>query len=426
MKVRQAVLAASLVAAMISTAWAASADDAAPTRITWLASTGQSPHAADSKAKLWFQAKVDAWLKRHPNVTLDISYETNDINGAMTHLQQQIDAGRGPDFASLDSFFLNRFYAKLQPLDAYYPAGDPADFVSFARAGMHGPDGRLKALWVGTDVRALFYRKDLVKVPPKTWDELLALAPDLEKQKITPYLFPGGRGEASVMEHLGMFWAMGGRLVDDKGRAVFGQDANRDDWVKILTFMKTAVDSGVSPRRVAGYGFEADMNPELMRGNVAMFLGGSWMASQLQDLGDKHDWAAAPIPMPTAGTGAATAAGGWTYGVFTADAAKQKLIVELVNDMAASPEGMSGEVTALGNLPTRMSVAKMDTAYFNGENTKVFDHMLSTGKARPGASVYPIISTELQVAIADVVTGQQTPEAAIDQAAKRVQLQSGE
>ncbi len=425
MKTRNIVLAALLIGAMVSRAHIVRADDGPPIQITWLASTGQSPHAAESPVKQWFQSKVDAWLKKNPNVRLEISYQTNDINGAMTHLQQQLDAGRAPDFASLDSFFLSRFYAKLQPLDTYYPASDIKDFVSFANAGMHDADGTLKALWVNTDVRALFYRKDLVKTPPKTWDDLLALAPGLEKQKITPYVFPGGRGEASVMEHLGMFWAMGGKLVDDKGNAAFGEGANRDDWIKILTFMKASVDSGASPQRVASYGSEADMNPELVRGNVAMFLGGSWQPGQLHGLGDKHEWGVAAIPMPDAATAASTAAGGWTFGLFTADPVKQKLIVELINQMAASPEGMSGLVQALGNLPTRVSVAAMDTPYFKTDDNKVFDAMLSDSHARPGAAIYPTISTELQVAIANVITGQQKPAEAIDAAFKRVQLQAG-
>ena len=80
--------------------------------------------------------------------------------------------------------------------------------------GMRGPDGKLKALWVNTDVRVLYYRKDLVANPPKTWDDLIAQAAELSKRGLTGYLYPGGRGEGAVMEHLPMFWSQGGELVD--------------------------------------------------------------------------------------------------------------------------------------------------------------------------------------------------------------------
>ena len=296
--------------------------------------------------------------------------------------------------------------------------------MPFASAGMHDPQGHLKALWVNTDVRALFYRTDVVKTPPKTWDEMLATGADLKKQGLTPYVFPGGRQEAATMEHLPMFWAMGGKLVDDNGKAVFGEGDNRAAWVKILTFLKTLVDNGVSPTRVSDIGSENDEYPEIMRGQTAMFLGGSWMPNQLKALGDKHEWGIAPIPMNGA-VGPSTAAGGWTFGVFTPDPAKQKLAVDFINFIAAGKDGMAGAVTAESNLPTRKSVAAMDTPYLNQPNVKTFSSMLAYGQARPGAAIYPTISTELQVAISSTVTGQKTPEKAIDDAWARVQQQSG-
>jgi multiple sugar transport system substrate-binding protein len=42
--------------------------------------------------------------------------------------------------------------------------------------------------------------------------------------------------------------------------------------------------------------------------------------------------------------------------------------------------------------------------------------MLEHGKARPGVPVYPKISEELQVAIGTVLTGETTPEEALDRA----------
>ena len=100
------------------------------------------------------------------------------------------------------------------------------------------------------------------------------------------------------------------------------------------------------------------------------------------------------------------------------------MIVDLINQMAAGPDGMAGQVTALGNLPTRQSVAAESTPYFNTADNKTFSQMLTTAHARPGASVYPTISTEIQVAIANAITGQQTPEEAVDQAWQRVRQQA--
>jgi multiple sugar transport system substrate-binding protein len=315
----------------------------------------------------------------------------------------------------LDSFFLSRFYQFLQPLDRFYGPDQVNDFVAFARNGMRGPDGKLKALWVNTDVRVLYYRKDLVSNPPKTWDELIAQASELSKRGLVGYLYPGGRGEGAVMEHLPMFWAQGGELVDAGGQPVFGASNNRVAMLNVLSFLKRTIDSDASPNRVVNYRFEADLYPEILQGKVAMFLGGSWMVQQLRGLGDKAEWGIAPIPLMTPGD-PVTAAGGWTYAVFTPDAKKQELIIDLVNSLVASPDAMAASTAALGNLPTRTSVAHGDYAYVKTPLVHGFLDLLRYGRARPGATIYPSISTELQVAISDVITGQQTPEAALEQA----------
>ncbi len=389
--------------------------DSAPIHITWQMQPTQSPKSSVPSVKDYFQSHIEAWVKAHPDVMLDVTFNSTDINASMTRMQEQASSGRTPDFAMLDSFFLSRFYQFLQPLDRFYGPDQVDDFVAFARNGMRGPDGKLKALWVNTDVRVLYYRKDLVANPPRMWDELIAQAAELSKRGLTGYLYPGGRGEGAVMEHLPMFWAQGGELVDASGKPVFGDGRNRTAMLNLLGFLKRTIDSGASPGRVVNYRFEADLYPEILRGNVAMFLGGNWMAKQLRDLGDTHDWAVAPIPQMSPGD-PVTAAGGWTYAVFTSDARKQEIIVDLINSLVASPTAMAVSTEAIGNLPTRISVARGDSAYVKDPTVRDFLALLRYARARPGAAVYPSISTELQVAMSDVITGQHTPEAALDQA----------
>jgi multiple sugar transport system substrate-binding protein len=389
--------------------------DSAPIHITWQMQPTQSPRSSVPSVKQYFQSHIETWVKTHADVMLDVSFHSTDINASMTRLQEQAAAGRAPDFAMLDSFFLSRFYQFLQPLDQFYGPDQVDDFVAFARNGMRGPDGKLKALWVNTDVRVLYYRKDMVSDPPRTWDGLVAQAAQLSKQGLTGYLYPGGRGEGAVMEHLPMFWAQGGELVSADGKPVFGEGRNRDAMLNLLRFLKRTVDSGASPNRVVNYKFEADLYPEILRGNVAMFLGGNWMAKQLRDLGDRHDWGVAPIPLMSPGD-PVTAAGGWTYALFTPDAKKQAVIVDLVNSLVASPMAMEAATEAIGNLPTRISVAQGGAAYVKDPTVHDFLGLLRYARARPGAAVYPSISTELQVAMSEVITGQLTAEAALDQA----------
>src|SRR5260221_6765515 len=135
-------------------------------------------------------------------------------------------ADRLPDIASVDSFWMPLFLEghHAQPLDLYWPAADRADYVPFATSALSDQEGHVYGMWHGTDCRMLYYRKDLVPVPPKTWDELIQAASRIAREKhIAGYLYNAGRWEAAVFDHLGMFWGQGGQLVDDGGRPCSGR-----------------------------------------------------------------------------------------------------------------------------------------------------------------------------------------------------------
>ena len=117
--------------------------DSAPIHITWQMQPTQSPKSSVPSVKDYFQAHIEAWVKAHPDVMLDVTFNSTDINASMARMQEQAGAGRTPDFAMLDSFFLSRFYQFLQPLDRFYGPDQVDDFVAFAREGMRGPDGKL-------------------------------------------------------------------------------------------------------------------------------------------------------------------------------------------------------------------------------------------------------------------------------------------
>ena len=94
--------------------------DNAPIRITLQMQPTQSPKSSVPSVKEYYQTHMDAWAKAHPDVLLDVSFNSTDINASMTRMQEQASTGRAPDAAMIDSFFVNRFYQYLQPLDAYY------------------------------------------------------------------------------------------------------------------------------------------------------------------------------------------------------------------------------------------------------------------------------------------------------------------
>jgi multiple sugar transport system substrate-binding protein len=389
--------------------------------LEWMAHPAYSLQSSDPKRVEYLKNSIKQFEEDHSGVTIN---GTTLPPEGMAKLLERASQGRAPDIAQLEAFVLPRFYDYLQPLDPYLEKLGISvnDFFPFAQSVMKGPDGKIYGIQFTTDTRVLYYRTDLVPTPPKTWDEVLEVGKELKAKGYDAFLYAGGRGEAtSVTAVLPFFWAQGGKLVDEQGKPVFAIGENKEYMLNVLNFIKQSVDAGITPSRVATYKNETDMNADVATGKVAMFLGGNWQVNQLKDiLGDEFKkWAVAPIPQMKADT-YKTTAGGWAWGIFTKDPAKQQAAVDFLAQTFIGDKGMASWSNIGGYLPTRKSVYDF-ADYESNELTKTFrEHLDKYAKTRPYDEIYPNISNQLQIAVSSVVSGSLTPEQALDEAWKAV------
>ena len=367
------------------------------------------------------------WARAHPDVQLEISVmPALEMHKAKLLLAAAAD--RLPDVASVDSFWMPLFLEghHVQPLDPYWPAEDRADYVPFAIEALSDKEGHVYGMWHGTDCRMLYYRKDLVPVPPKTWDELIATAARIAREKhVAGYLYNAGRWEAAVFDHLGMFWGQGGQLVDDAGRPVFGEPPNREKMVRVFSFLRETVASGASPRAVLGHNDYQQLTSAAIAGDAAMFLGGNWQLASLREglpPAEFAKWDVAPIPQAP-GARETTGTGGWVWVMFAKDPARQRASAEFLQFVESRANaGRILEVT--GQLPVRRSTYR-DVPFFREDPWYVkFGEMVAHGRARPGVPLYPTISEQLQLAVGYAVAGDKTPEAAVEDAWRAVQAEA--
>jgi len=364
-----------------------------------------------------FTIVLDEWARSHPGVQLRVSVMPG-LELHKTKLQLAAAAGRLPDVASIDSYWLPLFVDDVQPLEADWPAADRADFLPFTIQTLSDRAGHVLGLWHETDCRALFYRKDLVPVPPRTWDELLDTASRVARErKMSGYLYNGARWEATVFDHLAMFWAQGGELVDGDGRPTFGEEPNRRAMLRVLGFLRDTIQRGASPRSVLGITDYQQLTGAAIAGDAAMFLGGNWQQKDLQTGLSPEEfakWDIAPIPQADANT-RSTGTGGWVWVVFAKDPERRKAAVEFIRDVEA-PAHAARISQATGHLPVRRSVYRDFPIFSQDSWYRRFGDMLVDGHARPAALIYPEISQQLQLAIGAVVSGDKSPEQALDQA----------
>jgi ABC-type glycerol-3-phosphate transport system substrate-binding protein len=231
-----------------------------------------------------FTDLFEQWARAHPDVQIEVSVMPA-LELQKAKLMLSAAAGRLPDMASVDSFWMPLFLegGYTQPLDPYWPAEERADFLPFTIDTLSDAAGHVYGLWHGTDCRVLYYRRDLVPTPPRTWDELLAVASRISRERgIAGYLYNAGRWEAAVFDHLPMFWAQGGELVDAAGEPLFGLPPHRDRLVRVMRFLRATIETGASPRAVLANNDYQQMSSAAAAGDVAMFLGGSWQLRELE------------------------------------------------------------------------------------------------------------------------------------------------
>ncbi|WP_028924274.1 extracellular solute-binding protein [Pseudonocardia acaciae] len=370
------------------------------------------------RARLADYERETGWLPL-PEVT------SNDINASMAKLLLQASQGRAPEVAQVDSYVFGRFARYANDLsEPLRRAGLRLDdwFPQF-RELMTTETGQPRALQFNTDVRVLYYRRDLVPNPPASWDEVFSLGRRLAAHG-KYFMFCGSRSEDSVNTALWpQYWAQGGEILNPDGSPGFASGPARRAMIDSLGFLRRLVTEGVTPQRISTLRGDDDVNPDVLAGNVAMFMGGSWQGADLQKLVKGADfgreWGAAPVPSRS-GDNHRCVAGGWTWASFAKDPEVAVQSMKLVIDGYCGDSGMARWCTLGGYLPTRESV--YDHPEYHGDAfTPVFrEHLRRYARVRPLRREYQQVSNAMQIALSSVTSLSKEPEAAVDAALAQI------
>lgn len=358
------------------------------------------------------------WADEHPEWGAEIRIQDgNQIAVEMSKTLTEATSGVAPDLLHLDSFYVGSFLDAnvLEPLDKYVPKEDLDQFYDWTK-DVTCKNGHQYALWCETDARLLYYRKDLVPNPPRTWDELISIGSKVAKETgKNGFLIDAGQSEGASNECTwAWFWAQGGTIFDEKdNRPILAEGANRQKLINVYAFMKKLIDSGASPQDIASWpGFDPIM-AEVASDNVAMLVDGTWALGQIKQLAPNPSlWDYAPYPQKDKDS-YSNSCGGWTYAVLTHDAARAQASIDFVMDSAAGKKAMSERCQIHAYIPTRTDV--FEEGYFkNDPDQQRFAKELKNGHARPATSLYPSISDLNAKAMSKVLAGMSTPEQAVD------------
>ncbi|MBI4783156.1 MAG: ABC transporter substrate-binding protein [Oscillatoriophycideae cyanobacterium NC_groundwater_1537_Pr4_S-0.65um_50_18] len=243
-----------------------------------------------------FQKVLTTFEATHPHIRVKLETVADQY---MDVLKTRLIGDAAPDVFFLDSFEAPFLMSNqvLEPLDAYLtPDFDLADFETTLLAPFQ-QDGILYGLPKDCSSLALFYNKQAfaeagIAQPPATWDELLADAQRLTRDrdqngKMDQY----GLGILPDLARLVyLMRAFGGVAIDPQGKAAFASAAA----LKGLNLIVQPYQDGIAVRPPD---VGANSGTEMFgQGKAAMVIEGNWAIPFLQETFPDLAFATAEVP----------------------------------------------------------------------------------------------------------------------------------
>lgn len=294
-------------------------------------------------------------------------------------------------------------------------------------AGVFNPDDYLKAavdsVTVGGTVYgmplmmdnvAFVYNKKLVPTPPKTWDQVLAIASKFPNNNAKGYGFLTGVSANDFYFDYALFSGFGGYVFKSTSS---GLDTNNIGLgnagaVKALSFLKSLVDKKLVPIST-NYGVAQSL---FQKGKVGMFIDGTWdVGANRAALG--KNFGAAPWPTLPGGGQPRPFAG--VFDAFVNPNSQYKDIgYSFLKSMV--PAFQIPDLQTAGRIPALKTAAK-DPAIKSDPIYSAYAASSAAGDLLPNVPAMSAVWTPAGNAIANVVAGKVAPGTAAANMVKQIQ-----
>jgi len=273
--------------------------------------------------------------------------------------------------------------------------------------------GHYYGLPLDTNTRALMWNKEMydaagVSAPPKTMDEFLDMCQKIKALGKDKYCFADGGTYAWAVNP--WIWSFGGDITDPAITKATGY-LNGPDTVAAYEFLLNLYKNGyLSPSILGGGVGTSDGYAKDMYANL---LEGPWMPAIFREQYPQKTihWAL----MPAGKGGSISVVGGEDIVMFQQSKNKEAA-AEFIRFML-SPETQLTMAT-VGQVPVRTDVvdqATKEQPYF-----AIFFEQLKTAKARTPHPAWPKMEDILTSAGQAILRGEKTPQAALDEAAQKI------
>jgi multiple sugar transport system substrate-binding protein len=389
--------------------------------------------------KFLFQPAMQELRARHPGIDIQLNYTTYPYNQTRMHMLAALANHIPIDLITVDQIWLGEFAQKGLLTDLTDHAKSWGREKDWYRANWDGGvyNGKVYAIWAWTDVRGMWYWKDLLNkagVDPnslQTWDGYIASA-----KKLNAVLRPQGiegvhlvaAGHSPDMSFYPYLWILGGDIIKQKdGHPTKGTywfpAYNSTEGVRALGFIKEQVSAGIKPQKNHFWGIEfLDRKFAVMLEALQHHINERFpITSPEKRIEFEQKVGFIPMfPVPNPNYQSTTLMGGWELSIPKVSMNKD-LAWELLTIMV-EPKILAPYLATHSNLPTQIPIGEGPYAASLNETTPYYDKLISMLKiahSRPSIPEYPQIAEHIHQALDDVYYGLKEPKQALDDAAAK-------
>lgn len=272
----------------------------------------------------------------------------------------------------------------------------------------------------GTNAALLYYRTDIIKTPPKTWEELATQAKEAigENPDMAGFVFQGAPYEGGSVDALEFILSTGVEVLSEDGKKATLDEGDGTEYA--MSYLKQLMDDGIAPKVVTTYQ-EEDARLAFQNGGSVFMRNWPYAyalmnADEASKVKGKFD----VVPLPGFdGRTSASVLGGQNFGI--AASSDEPELAWKALECLTSEQSQKTYALKKGELPTLLSL------YDDPDIKEKFPFIeqskaaLDTGTNRPISPYYNDMTNVIYKAYNDVLGGRATPKEAAERMQRGVQ-----
>ena len=360
--------------------------------------------------ELWkglYDSSINDFEGDNPNI--DVQVIPAGWDEANSKLVSLIQANEAPDVIITGSRSLRQFaeMGAIEKLDTYMTDSFKEERVENV-LNTANINGSQYGIPLAFSSRALYYRKDLIKTPPKTWDELLSTAEQITKDNPEIYGFAIPSDITSGTDELFNFiYQNGGSATDNDGNIKLATKEN----IETLEFLKQFNDKKIIPDPVATA--RSDQAKMFQNGTLAMFISGPWEKDTLDSSSETAPYGVTLLP-----AGIKMGETLVTDSFSISSQSKNKENAWKLIEYMGQYKYQNAYDESIGFFP--ILKAEEQEERYTTEFLSPFKEMIQYGVPEPQVPVWDTFNSEFIKAVQKVMTGNATAEEALTSAEKEL------